>query len=73
MKKMLYYLMMIAGALLVGLYSYVFYSLSSSHPLIKYSIFVEPMFFSALLILLGILLFGSGLWFNARLKKSTSN
>ncbi len=71
MKKIIYYLMIILGALLMIYYSFVYYGLSSSHPLLRWSMFVEPMVFSIGLILLGALLIALGAGLIIRLKKST--
>jgi cytochrome c oxidase subunit IV len=71
MKNIIPYLLITIGTFLVINYSFVYADLSSSNPLLRWSIFVEPMIYSAGLILLGILLFGLGVWLIIRLRKQS--
>ncbi len=73
MKKIIYYLLIIIGVFLIIYYSFVYYGLSSSNPLLRWSIFVEPMIYSVVLILLGILLIVLGVWLLIRLNKSATS
>lgn len=71
MKKVFYILMIIIGTCLVGIFTYVLIGFSTANPLFRWAIFVEPMIFSSLLILIGVLLTVLGIVFLKRLKKKT--
>ncbi|NWF89549.1 MAG: hypothetical protein HXY50_08820 [Ignavibacteriaceae bacterium] len=71
MRKALFLLMIIVGTILIVVYTYVFTGFAASNPLFRWTIFVEPMIFSALLILIGILLVVLGIVFIKQLKRNT--
>lgn len=63
MRKIASLSVMIAGAVLVILFSYVLYGLLTSPPLLKWTIFTESIVFSGALVVLGLVLLMAGLFY----------
>jgi hypothetical protein len=69
MKKALLYLMGAIGIGLVVIYGFVFWGLASANPLLRWTIFVEPMIMSGALVFVGIIVTIIGVWLLAKEKK----
>jgi hypothetical protein len=62
-KRIAAYLMLVTGAVLMALFGYVSYGFMTSHPLFRWTIFVEPLIFSSVLFFTGVVLVLAGLVF----------
>jgi len=71
-KRFLAYFLILLGVALSALYIYVFYGMAESHPLVRLSIFIEPMIYSAALIFLGLILIVAGVMLLRKNKKPDS-
>jgi hypothetical protein len=61
MKKAFSLVLIFIGTFLTINFGYIFLGFAVSNPLFQWTIFVEPMIFSAGLILLGVLLIALGM------------
>jgi|GEM_PF-3901279 len=68
-KELVVYPMILAGAIMMILFGYASYGFIASHPLFRWTIFVEPLIFTSILFFVGFLLVVFGINFKRKNRK----